>query len=413
MLWTQGRLNVVSVDSDVIVVGAGPTGSFSALQAAKLGAQVTLYEEHSETGVPSHCTGHVSLAGIKRLKLDLPKETFENRINAATFYSPSGYRFSIRFSSPVTCVINRRLFDQHLAQKATEEGVELIRNARVDSLLIEKGAVKGAMVRRKRNVEKVASRVVIDAEGVSSNLLRQAGIPSQNRHMTVNGVQAEVNRVDGIEGDTVEVFLGNAYAPGFFAWIVPKNDGTAKIGLGTARGNQHDLLRRFIRHHPVASQRLKQGHVTNLVYHPIPLGGPIARAFYNGLLIVGDAASHVKPTTGGGIVMGLTCARIAGKAAAYTVRCKPPSTLFLSEYDRRWKKQIGFDMAVMKRLRLMLNGFTDRQIDQLVSFCTQLGLDESLRGFEDIDFQGTSVVWMLKSPRFLATALYFLAASFL
>jgi hypothetical protein len=61
----------------------------------------------------------------------------------------------------------------------------------------------------------------------------------------------------------------------------------------------------------------------------------------------------------------------------------------------------------------MLNGFTDRQIDQLVSFCTQLGLDESLRGFEDIDFQGTSVVWMLKSPRFLATALYFLAASFL
>jgi digeranylgeranylglycerophospholipid reductase len=404
---------VVSVDSDVIVVGAGPTGSFSALQAARLGAQVTLYEEHGETGVPSHCTGHVSLAGIKRLKLDLPKETFENRINAATFYSPSGYRFSIRFSSPVTYVINRRLFDQHLAQKATEEGVELVRNARVDSLLIEKGAVKGAMVRRKRNVEKVASRVVIDAEGVSSSLLRQAGIPSQNRHMAVNGVQAEVNRVDGIEGDTVEVFLSNAYAPGFFAWIVPKNDDTAKIGLGTARGNQHDLLRRFIRHHPIASQRLKQGHVTNLVYHPIPLGGPIARAFYNGLLIVGDAASHVKPTTGGGIVMGLTCARIAGKAAAHTVRCKTPSTFFLSEYDRRWKKQIGFDMAVMKRLRLMLNSFTDRQIDHLVSFCTQLGLDESLRGFEDIDFQGTSVVWMLKSPRFLATALYFLAASFL
>ena len=404
---------MVSVDSDIIVVGAGPAGSFSALQAAKLGAQVTLYEEHGEIGVPSHCTGHVSLAGIKRLKLDLPKEIFENKIKAATFYSPSGYPFSIRFSSPVTCVINRKLFDQHLAQKATEEGVELVHNARVDSLLIEKGSVKGALVRKKRNTERVASRVVIDAEGVSSSLLKQAGIPSRNRHMIVNGVRAEVDRVDGIEGDTVEVFLGSAYAPGFFAWIVPKKDGTAKIGLGTARGNQRDLLRHFIRHHPVASQRIKQSHITSLVYHPIPLGGPIARAFYNGLLIVGDAASHVKPTTGGGIVMGLTCARIAGKAAAYTVRYKDPSTFFLSEYEHRWKKQIGFDMAVMKRLRLMLNDFTDRQIDRLFSFCSQLGLDESLRGFGDIDFQGTSLVWMLKSPRFLATALYFLTASFL
>jgi digeranylgeranylglycerophospholipid reductase len=407
------RLNVVSVDSDIIVVGAGPAGSFSALQAAKLGARVTLYEEHGEIGVPSHCTGHVSLAGINRLKLDLPEGIFENRIRAATFYSPSGYPFSIRFSSPVTCVINRRLFDQYLAQKAAEKGVELVHNARVDSLLIKKGSIRGVAVRRKRNAERVASRVVVDAEGVSSSLLKQAGVPSLDRHMTVNGVQAEVDRVDGIDSNTVEVFSGSAYAPGFFAWIVPKSDGTAKIGLGTARGNQRDLLRHFIRHHPVASQRIRQSRVTSLVYHPIPLGGPIARAFYNGLLIVGDAASHVKPTTGGGIVMGLTCARIAGKAAAYTVRCKNPSTFFLSEYERQWRKQISFDMAVMKRLRLMLSGFTDKQIDHLVAFCSQLGLGESLRGFGDTDFQGTSLVWMLRSPRFLATALYFLTASFL
>jgi digeranylgeranylglycerophospholipid reductase len=406
------RLNVVSVDSDIIVAGAGPAGSFSALQAAKLGAQVTLYEEHGEIGVPSHCTGHVSLAGIKQLKLDLPAEIFENKIRAATFYSPSGYPFSIHFSSPVTCVINRRLFDQYLAQKATEKGVELIHNARVDSLLIKKGSIRGVAVRR-RNAEKVASKVVVDAEGVSSSLLKQAGIPSLDRRMTINGVQAEADRVDGIDSDTVEVFSGSAYAPGFFAWIVPKSDGTAKIGLGTARGNQRDLLRHFIRHHPVASQRLKQSRITDLVYHPIPLGGPIARTFYNGLLIVGDAASHVKPTTGGGIVMGLTCAGIAGKAAACTVRYKNPSTFFLSEYERQWRKQISFDMAVMKRLRIMLNGFTDKQIDHLVAFCSQLRLGESLRGFGDIDFQGTSLVRMLRSPRFLATALYFLTASFL
>jgi len=231
--------------------------------------------------------------------------------------------------------------------------------------------------------------------------------------MVVNGVQAETDRADGIEDDTVEIFLGSAYAPGFFAWIVPKSDGTAKVGLGTARGNPRDYLRHFVRHHPVASQRLRQSQTTSLVYHPIPLGGPVSRTFYNGLLVVGDAASHVKPTTGGGIVMGLTCASIAGQAAAYAVCNKDSSTFFLSEYERRWKREVSFDMMVMKRLRLMLNSFTDKQLDRLVALCSRLRLDESFNSFRDIDFQGTSLVRMIRSPRFLATALYFLAASFL
>ena len=123
---------------------------------------------------------------------------------------------------------------------------------------------------------------------------------------------------------------------------------------------------------------------------------------------MGDAASHVKPTTGGGIIMGLTCARIAGKVASYAVRYRDSSANFLSEYERWWKKEIGFDMIVMKRLRLMLNGFSNNQFDQLIALCSRFGLDESLRDVRDVDFQGTSLIRIAKSPRVLATALYFL-----
>ncbi len=406
-------MNVVSVDSDIIVVGGGPAGSLSALHAAKLGARVTVYEEHGEIGAPAHCTGHVSFAGMKRLKLGLPEIAFENEIRAVAFHSSSGYQFSIRFPSPVTCVINRKLFDQHIARRAVEEGVEIVRGAHVDSLLIEKGSVKGVVVKKGKETEKSASKVVIDAEGVSSVLLRRARLPSLNRYMVVNGVQAEVDRVDGVEEDMVEVFMGRAYAPGLFAWIVPRHDGTAKVGLAAIGGNPHECFCHFVRHHPVACQRLKQSKVTSLAYHPIPLGGPIHKTFHNGLLVVGDAASHVKPTTGGGIVMGLTCAKTAGKTAAYAVRYKDSSASFLSEYERRWKREMGFDMMVMKRLRLMLNNLADRQLDRLVAISSRLELDKSLKGFGDIDFQGTSLLGMVKSPRFLATALYFLTTSFL
>jgi len=404
---------VILVSSDVIVVGAGPTGSFSAFEAAKLGVRVVICEEHNKVGVPSHCTGHISLAGIRRFDLHLPKNVFENEIKSAIFYSPSGYDFSVRFASPVTCVINRKLFDQYLFHMALKAGAEFLKSTYVDSLLMEKGSVKGVVVKRKKRTERLVSKVVIDAEGVTSNLLKRAGLPSLNRRMVVNGVQAEVDKINNIDNGTVEVFLSSRFAPGFFAWIAPRRDGTAKVGLGTEKGNPHDCLRHFIRHNSIARQRLKRSHVTNLVYHPISLGGPIPKTFHDGLLIVGDAASHVKSTTGGGVIMGLTCAKIAGKAAAYAVKYKDSSANFLSEYERRWKKKIGFDMMVMKRLRIMLSGLSDKQLDQFVALCTRLRLDENLKEVTDVDFQGTSLIRIAKSPRIIATALYFLVASFL
>jgi digeranylgeranylglycerophospholipid reductase len=399
---------MTQVNSDVIVVGAGPTGSFSALQAAKLGAKVTILEEHHEVGVPSHCTGHISLSGLRRLNLHLPPEVFESEIKSATFHSPSGYRFRVQFATPMTCVVNRTLLDQHLAKIAEEAGATILRNTRVDSLIVEKDIVRGVAIRKRRGVEKLMSKVVIDAEGVSSALLNRAGLHSPDHRMAVNGVQAEVDGIDDLEHDGVEVFLGHNFAPSFFAWIVPRRDGTAKVGLGTAKGNPRDCLRRFVHHNSIVSQRLKCSRIKSVVYHPIPLGGPIPKSVHNGLLVVGDAASHVKPTTGGGVVMGLTCAEIAGKAAADSIRCNDSSAFFLSEYERKWRKKIGFDMEAMKCLRRMLNGFSDRQLDQLIALCNRLKLEQSLKHVGDVDFQGSSLIRIAKSPRTLSVALYLL-----
>lgn len=398
---------MILVNSDIIVVGAGPAGSFSALQGAKLGGQVTVYEENGKVGTPSHGTGHISLAGIKRFDLRLPKSVFENMIRSAIFYSPSGYRFSVRFASPVTCVVNRELFDQHLCNMALKAGAQILNNSYVKSLLIKKSAVKGVIVKRRKKIKKLASKVVIDAEGVSSTLLKRAGLPSLNRSSIVNGVHAEVDRIDDTDNDTVEVFLSRNFASGFFAWIVPRCDGTAKVGLGTERGNPYDCLQHFVYHNPIVRKRFKHSHLTRIIYHPISLGGPIFKTFYDGLLIVGDAASHVKPTTGGGIIMGLTSAKFAGETAAQAVLHKDSSANFLSEYERQWKKKMGFDMMVMKRLRLMLNGFSNKQFDQLITLCARLKLDETLKEVRDVDFQGTSLIHVAKSPRMLVTALYF------
>jgi len=122
---------VAAVKSDIIVVGGGPTGAFSALQATKLGAEVTVCEEHDRATGHSHCTGHVSLTGMKQLGLKLPEGLVENEIKSASFYSPSGCKFSVRFPASISCVINRGLFDQWLLDKSVDAGARVFHHTRV------------------------------------------------------------------------------------------------------------------------------------------------------------------------------------------------------------------------------------------------------------------------------------------
>jgi len=397
----------VTERADVVVVGGGPCGSFSALTAAKLGAGVVVCEEHGEVGVPSHCAGLVSLRGLRRLGLNLPREVVENEIKGAVFFSPFGREFRVDFASPVTCVINRALFDGFLAGLAEDAGVRYRLRTRADSFVFDKGFISGVSVKR----EVLKSSVVIDSEGCSSVLLKKAGLPTLDRSMVVQGVEGEVDKVENVSHDTVEVYFGQKYAPGLFAWIIPRPDGSAKVGLATKTGNPKAYLQGFVAHNPRAKEKLRRSRFVNVSYHPITLGGPTAKTYFNGLLVVGDAASQVKPTTGGGVVMGLTCAKMAAETACEAIRHGDYSEGFLSEYQRRWQKAIGFDMAFMRQIRLMLDRLPDRRLDKIIALCTQLHLDRDLKRVRDIDFQGRGIMPIFKSPAAWTVGLYSILSS--
>jgi digeranylgeranylglycerophospholipid reductase len=395
--------------SDVIVVGGGPCGSFAALNLAKFCTKVTVFEEHDEIGVPSHCTGHLSITGLKRLGLyPLPAKVVENTFYGADFYSPKGSKFSVRFSSPVTCVINRIFFDKFIAETAETRGVRYCLNSRVESLIIEDDFVKGVTAKHGGKAsEEFLAKIVIDAEGTSSRILRQAGLPSLNRRMLVNGVQAEFENVTDIEPKTVEVFLGKNYAPGLYAWLVPKNEEMAKVGLATRTGNPKELLQRLMLKHPIASQKLRKAKLLRTTFHPIPLGGPIPKTYSNGFLVVGDVASQVKPTTGGGVVFGMTCARAAAEVACKALHTNDFSSEFLELYQKRCEETLSFDVNIMLKARRMLDAMSDEKIDDAINFCRKFELDKILRNVEDIDFQGQALLRALRTPRMLTAFAYF------
>ena len=394
--------------SDAIVVGGGPCGSFTALKLAERGLDVSIFEEHSKIGVPSHCAGHLSVEGLKILGLyPLPAEIVENTFCGAVFHSPNGNNFAIHFSSPVTCTVDRILFDRYIAEKAKSVGVRYHLNSKVESLMIDEGAVKGTIVRQNGRIERKLARIVVDGEGLSSRISEQAGLPGFDRSKIMSGVEAEVENVENVEKNMVEVFLGENYAPGFYAWLIPKKDGRAKVGLASKTGKTKELLKKLMLRHPIASRKLAKAKITRIVYHPLTLAGPLSKTFSNGFLTVGDAASQVKPTTGGGVVFGMTCAWIAAQVVHQGLLENDLSSEFLCEYQRRCNKVFGFDVRFMLKMRKTLDSMSNDRLDNVIGFFSTIGLDKTLQSVRNLDFQGQTFLRNLRKPRLLAALGYF------
>jgi flavin-dependent dehydrogenase len=160
--------------------------------------------------------------------------------------------------------------------------------------------------------------------------------------------------------------------------------------------------------HPVASKQLSKAKITRMAFHPITLGGPISKAYASGFLAVGDVASQVKPTTGGGVVFGLTCAGIAAEIAYAAVRRNDFSSSFLEMYQKRCADMLGFDFSVMLRIRRFLDSLSDEKLDEVFRFCARICLNKTLENVEEIDFQGQLLLKILTKPAMFAALAYFL-----
>ncbi len=394
--------------SDIIVVGGGPCGSFAAYNLAKNGVNVKIFEEHNEIGVPCHCAGHLSIKGLKDLGLyPLPEPIVENVFRGATFHSPKGQDFSIRLSSPVTCTVNRALFDRHIADMAKKAGAHYHLGSRVASLAIENKYVTGVNIEKNGEQEYFQCKIVVDAEGISSRLLRQAGLKTLDHSMVVNAVEAEVENVENVETDMVDVFLSTDVALGFYAWLIPKGEGKGKIGLSTRSGSPRDLLHKLMYGHPAASEKLRHARVLQTFFHPVTLGGNIPRTYTDAFLVAGDAASQVKPTTGGGVIFGMNSARISAEVACEALQRNDVSSAFLSQYQKRWEATFGLDMWFMLKMRKTLDAMSDEAFDRLIRLCRTVRLDKTLKDVGDIDFQGRSLLQIMWSPRIWAALGYF------
>ena len=368
---------------DVIVVGGGPHGLRVAAITAGQGMNTVLLEEDKEVGVPRHCTGLLSLKAAKLIG-DVALKSTVNKLRGVIIKTLRGNQAKVLFPKPVTLVLDRIKYDKLMAEIAINNGAELFLRHRVLGVVPKENYVK-LKVYGPEGEFILRSRYVIVASGPHGSVY-VPGYKRPNGLLPASQVLLRLKeRV--FRPDLAQIIISE-YSKGFFGWVVPINAFEVLVGLATQTGNPRQALL-YMRN----SLELEGEPIT--YYHGIVVtGGPIKKLVYGDrILVVGDAAGHVKATTGGGLFYGYICSTLAG---IHVVLENP------SLYQSLCNKLVYGVLLRLKSIRYFVNNMPQSLIEKFIDILGERTVVQSLL-LGDQDIQWDILKRLLRNPYFYAS----------
>jgi len=214
-------------------------------------------------------------------------------------------------------------------------------------------------------IEKIEAPLVIGADGVESKVGRWAGIDTALKPKDIEVAAQFLVQDRSIEDDFCHFYLGNRIAPGAYAWIFPKGDKLANVGLGvlgskSRQGDPLRLLQEFVK------SRLPDGKILEMDVGGVPVAPQLDAMTGNGVMLVGDAAHHSDPLTGGGIINGMVAGELAGGIAAKAMSSGDVSRDGLEAYEDQWKDLMGRQLQRHYELKEFFVKLTDDDLNALL-----------------------------------------------
>lgn len=376
---------------DVAIIGGGPTGGYVAKEIANQGYKVAIFEEHKFIGKPLKCAGLVTPRVFDIIKVR-EENILQNKVKGAHVHSPSGNTLTVGDDKVHALVIDRQKFDEEIIKKAEKEGADIFLENKLSSAKRKDMKIE---FKTSKNRE-IRCKLLIGADGSNSKTREIFNLAQPNEFL--KGIGMELNNTN-LDPDFVEIFVGQNISPGFFAWIIPTNEeGTeGRIGLCISQDAPHPpvfYLSNFLKNKQT-SPYLKDIKINKKTGGVIPLG-PLKRTYSSNVLLVGDAAAQVKPTSGGGLYTGLLCAQHCADVATDALDKNNFNSRFLKLYHARWSANIGRELSIGIKLRRIFKKLNDKQIDKYVRFFQNLEIMNIISRYGDIDYPSKLIKPMLK-----------------
>ncbi len=385
---------------DAVIVGAGPAGCFLGKKLSERGYEIVIVEEHSEIGQPSCCAGIVGAEGLKEVGLD-PRDWSLNELSKGAFYSPFGELVTLSRGEVEAHTIDRAKFDRDLAEEAVRSGAEINLDTKCIDVSRDDDKVE-VKIENQGSRNTVESRMVIGADGPSSIVARKMDLIEN--FSPIVGSQAEI--VKDKESDTAEVYFGNDLSRNYFGWIVPAGD-VYRVGLIDRKQNVRKKLMRFIENKETLPKNSKR-KIINLTSGQIPSAGT-RKIYGDRVILVGDAAGHVKPLTGGGLYIGLSCVQIASNILEKALEDEPRENN-LEKYNEKVEKKFAREFQLGNRAQEIFQNMTDEDISDLLELLKNTEFrnvvledgefDRHSRLFESIIEEGPSIAGSIGPRRF-------------
>ncbi len=348
---------------DVVVVGGGPSGATAAMDIALEGKKVAMIDR---AGRIKPCGGAIPPRAIQ--DFDIPDHMVVAKINTARMVSPTQRAVDIPIEGGFVGMVDREDFDEFLRVRAADAGAERHTGT---YLRIERDEHGSHVVYRDKATKeevRLTTKLIIGADGARSNLAKQE-VPGGDKipyviayHEIIAAPEPGSPGAALYDPKRCDVIYDGVISPDFYGWVFPHGK-HASVGMGTGvDGTDLKEATRMLRE----SAGLTECETIRKEGAPIPLK-PLDR-WDNGrdVVLAGDAAGVVAPSSGEGIYYAMQGGREAGFAALACLKSGKVKDLKLAR--KRFLKSHG---AVFRILGAMQDAYykSDERRERFVSLC--------------------------------------------
>lgn len=350
---------------DVVIVGAGPSGSTAAKNLAENGKKVLIIDKQKFPR-DKPCGGAIPTRVMKQFPY---VEEFIDSISYGSYTHSSSLKYTLKFvrEKPLLATVIRKDFDDGLVKLAVNAGAMFLNSKTVKDVTTQKDKV----VLLLDDNEKIEAKIVLGCDGMRSIVAEKTNLCKKMDDICICVVQEQPMSTQQLQKyftdkKIVHLFIKTQGIAGY-GWIFPKKK-HVNIGMGQfesavdsskPRPNLKESYKKYIKLLKEKKMLPKDFPIENVKGGTLPVF-PLKKTYSDRVLICGDAAGFINSITGEGIYYAMASGEMAANVALESLDSDDMSSEFLSKYQDLWYDKFGKDLKLLGRFNKMWGSDSER-----------------------------------------------------